>query len=284
MGAALTLVGAALAGCSADPPPALPAGLTVSVVQQRGDIVPGRLQLRLTNDSDAAVIVVAATLTSAALSTPAEWAARRAESVAPGRVVDLPVALPALVCAAGEDAARVTLEVAAGGGTRSAEMDADDPLRVLDRLRATQCDREAVSAVAHVEATGIAPRGDGMADVSVSITPAGGDRISSLELVALRGTPLLRFATGDEAPLATTVRAGEAPSTLTVAVVPRRCDPHAIAEDKVGTLFDLVARVDGREVVVSLGRPQMVADALVTFAAEACGLSTGSAHAETASG
>ncbi|CAH0233757.1 hypothetical protein [Microbacterium sp. Bi128] len=78
--------------------------------------------------------------------------------------------------------------------------------------------------------------------------------------------------------------AGEAPSTLTVAVASRRCDPHAIAEDKVGTLFDLVARVDGREVVVSLERPQKVADALLTFAAEACGLSSGGSHPETASG
>lgn len=272
MGATLTLLGVALAGCAAAPP-APPVGVTVSVVQQRGDIAPGRVQLRLANRSEAAITVSAATLTSAALSGPAAWAARRTESVAPGRVIDLPVPLPPLRCSASDDPARVTLEIAAGGAIRRTEMEADDPLGVLDRLRATQCDRDAVSAVAHVEATAVVPLGDGTADLSVSVTPVDGERASSLELLALRGTPLLRFAAGDEAPLATSVAAGDAPSTLTVVVAPRRCDPHAIAEDKVGTLFDLVARADGREVVVSLERPQDVADALLAFAAAACGLS-----------
>jgi hypothetical protein len=57
-----------------------------------------------------------------------------------------------------------------------------------------------------------------------------------------------------------------------VAVTPIRCDAHAIAEDKVGTLFDLVARVDGREVVVPLARSQEVAGDLLAFAAATCGL------------
>ena len=265
-------MGVALAGCAAATPPVIPDGLTVSVVQQRGDIAPGRVQLRLTNGSDQSITVVGATLTSAALSAPAPWSARRTESLGPGRVVDLPVPLPPLDCTTGGDGPRVTLEVDADGGTRSADVAADDPLHVLDRLSATQCDREAIAAVAHVEATAVAPRGDGTADLTISITPADGGSTASLDLVALRGTPLLHFAAGEEAPLGAAVTAGDPPSTLTVAVTPRRCDPHAIAEDKVGTLFDLVARLDGRDVTVSLERPRAVADALLAFTASACGL------------
>lgn len=276
MGATLTLVGIALAGCSADPPPGIPTGLTVAVIQQRGDIAPGRVQLRLTNGSSESLTVVAASLTSPALSEPAAWASRRAEAVAPGRVVDLPVPLPARACTPGGDVARVALEIATDGGTRTAEIAADDPLDVLDRLSAAQCDRDAVEAVAHVEATAATPRDDGTADLTVSVAPSGGNTTSALDLVALRGTPLLHFAAGKEAPLDTTVRAGDAPVTLHVAVTPRRCDPHAIAEDKVGTLFDLVARVDGRDVVLSLPRPQTVADTLLAFTADACGLTPAS--------
>ncbi|WP_139327331.1 hypothetical protein [Microbacterium sp. RURRCA19A] len=265
-------MGVALAGCSATPPLAVPPGLTVAVVQQRGDIAPGRVQLRITNGSGESVTVLAASLASAVLAEPAAWAARRTESIAPGRVVDLPVPLPALACTSGDDVAHVTLQVAADGGSRSVDIAADDPLNVLARLSTTQCDRDAVEAVAHVEATAVTPRDDGTADLSIAVTPAGGDSTAELALVALRGTPLLHFATGEEAPLGATVQAADAPVMLTAAVTPRRCDPHAIAEDKVGTLFDLVARVDGREVVVSLPRPQAVADDLLAFTAAACGL------------
>lgn len=271
MGATLTLVGVALAGCSADAPPAVPAGVSVSVIQQRGDIAPGRLQLRIDNGSAETLTVTAATLTWAGLSEPAAWAARRTETIAAGRVVDLPVPLPALRCASDGESASATLEVETAGGARSMDVAADDPLGILPRLNATQCDRDALAAVAGIEASAASARGDGTADLTISITPTAAGS-GGVELVALRGTPLLHFARGEEATLDTTVSAGDAPSTLTVAVTPRRCDPHAIAEDKVGTLFDLVARVDGREVVVSLPRPQSVADALLAFTAAACGL------------
>lgn len=270
MGATLTLVGVALAGCSAAPPPA-PEGLSVSVIQQRGDIAPGRVQLRVDNGSAQALTVTGATLTWAALSAPAAWAAGRAETIGPGRVVDLPVPLPDLRCTPDGDTASATLEIETAGGATIAEIAADDPLGILPRVSAAQCDREAVAAVAEIEASTVSPRGGGAADLTLSITPtlAGAGRV---DLVSVRGTPLLHFVQGEEAPLGTTISAGDAPSTITVAVTPRRCDPHAIAEDKVGTLFDLVTRVDGREVVVSLPRPKPVADALLAFTAAACGL------------
>lgn len=271
MGATLILVGVALAGCSAALPHGIPPGLTVAVIQQRGDIAPGRVQLRVDNGSNETVTIAAATLAAPALASPAAWDARRTETLAPGRILDLPVMLPDLRCGPGDEAAHVTLETTIGGTSHTSEVDADDPLGILDRLSAAQCDRDDLAAVAEVTATAASPRGDGTADLTISITPTGGDG-APVELEALRGTPLLHFAEGEEAVLATTVSPGDAPSTLTVAVTPRRCDPHAIAEDKVGTLFDLVAHVGGREVVVSLPRPQAVADDLLAFTAAACGL------------
>lgn len=60
------------------------------------------------------------------------------------------------------------------------------------------------------------------------------------------------------------------PATDTLGVLARlsatRCD-----RDAVGTLFDLAAHVDGREVVVPLRRPQEVVDALLAFTAATCG-------------
>jgi hypothetical protein len=274
VGATLTLVGVALAGCSAAPPASIPAGLAVSVVQQRGDVAPGRVQVRVDNASGAPLTVVSATILSSALSRPAVWDSRRTQTVDPGRVVNLPVLLPPLLCAVGDDDVRVQLDLAVGARTDHVEVDADDPLGVLARLSATQCDRDAIAAVARVEAGAVSPRDDATADLSVVITPRtdAGRSGSRLELVALTGTPLLRFAGGEEAALSTIVTPGDPPSTLTAVVTPRRCDPHAIAEDKVGTLFDLVARVDGREVVVPLERSRSTAEDLLAFTAAACGL------------
>ncbi|KEP75428.1 hypothetical protein HR12_34095 [Microbacterium sp. SUBG005] len=115
------------------------------------------------------------------------------------------------------------------------------------------------------------PPPDGAITLRLAVEPAQSGEATA-ELVALRGTVLLRFAAGAEAPLDVRVAAGDDPSVIDVAVVPQRCDAHAIAEDKVGTLFDLVARVDGREVVVPLERSKDVADRLLVLTAQVCGL------------
>lgn len=236
-------------------------------MQQRGDIAVDRVQLRVTNPSASTVTITAASFASPVLGAPAAWEAKRPETLDPGRTVDLPVFLPALRCTRDAAAPEATLTVNGVATTVSL----DDALDVLDRAGATACDREQLAAVVDVTAASAAAGPDGTIALRLAVTPAR-EGEGTAELVALRGTVLLRFAAGTEAPLGVTVAAGEPPSSIDVAVVPQRCDAHAIAEDKVGTLFDLVARVDGREIVVPVARSKDVADALLVLTAATCGL------------
>lgn len=257
-----------LAGCAA-PAPApepLPDGLDVSLVQQRGDISVDRVQVHLDNGTDADVVVSSASVSSPVLGADAAWETDRVTTLAPGRSVNLPVLLPEVRCTGDDSAATVRLGLADGTAVTGA---LPDELGVLDRLAQSACDREDVEAVARVEAVAVQPGADALR-LEVTVTPTGGD--GEVELVELRGTPLLRFATGEQWPLGGVVRGADAPTSVTVDVVPRRCDPHAIAEDKVGTRLELVARVDGREAVYPLPRSQRVADDLLGYTAAFCGL------------
>lgn len=236
-------------------------------MQQRGDIAVDRVQLRVTNTSPVATTLTAASFSSPVLDGPAEWDATRPTTLAAGRTVDLPVLLPAIRCtdASGVPEATVT----ADGATTTVTL--SDDLDFLHRASATACDRAELASVVRVTATGAAVGPDGSITLRLAVEPSQSGE-GTAELVALRGTVLLRFAAGAAAPLGVSVSARDAPSVVEVAVVPQRCDAHAIAEDKVGTLFDLVARVDGREIVVPLERSKDVADALLVLTAQVCGL------------
>lgn len=244
-------------------------------MQQRGDIADQRVQLRVTNTSGTPVTVTSARLTSAALDGVAGGETARPVTIGPGRTTDLPVPLPAIQCSRDDAAAEAVLRVD-GDRDFDATVAVDNPLSVLARLGATQCDRDAVASIARISATTVTPTGGGFANLVLSIEPSGDAAAGRLEMVSLRGTPLLRFVGGTEAPIGLTVDGGDAPSKTSVSVTPIRCDAHAIAEDKVGTLFDLVARVDGREVVIPLPRSQDVAGDLLAFTAATCGLTPAS--------
>lgn len=258
-------MGVALSACAA-PAPATPS-LDVVLVQQRGDIAVDRVQLRVTNTSASPASLTAASFSSPVLDGPADWDAQRPTILDPGRTVDLPVLLPAIRCTDGADPPEATLTVDGAPAT----VTLTDTLDVLGRESATACDREDLASVVRVTATAATLGADHSIALRLAVEPARTGE-GAAELVALRGTVLLRFAAGAEAPLNVTVAAGDEPSSIDVTVVPQRCDAHAIAEDKVGTLFDLVARVDGREVVVPLERSKDVADALLVLTARVCGL------------
>lgn len=259
-------MGVALAACSGISPPSPPT-LRVELVQQRGDIAAGRIQLRVTNASPSRATITAAILASPVLAGPADWSAARPVVLEAGRTTDLPVLLPDPRCTAGSGAAYAHLTVD-GEATTAAVTDALD---VLGRAGAIACDEDDLFSVVQVTVSRAVAATNGAITLSLDVDPAPHGE-GSVELVALRGTVLLRFDTGAEAPLGVTVAAGDPSTTIDVTLVPRRCDAHAIAEDKVGTLFDLVARVDGREIVVPLERPDALGDALLTLTAQACGL------------
>ncbi|TWH25767.1 hypothetical protein L600_000900000170 [Isoptericola variabilis J7] len=65
---------------------------------------------------------------------------------------------------------------------------------------------------------------------------------------------------------------GDGEGRLRLDVVPARCDPHAVAEDKRGTFVPVYAVVDGEEQpVVYLPMPDELKAELFAYVSEACG-------------
>jgi hypothetical protein len=70
------------------------------------------------------------------------------------------------------------------------------------------------------------------------------------------------------------VNADSGPQTVTLELRPARCDPHAIAEDKLGTVLPLTVRVDeGEPGVVTVPADRDLRNQIQKFAHQACDLS-----------
>lgn len=229
----------------------------------------------------------------------------------PGQTKSLPAPLPAPECSApspapsgsgaasgtGEGTAFVALRLAvpqrAGSngpveqGTaqqatvpppEDATAPAADPFGVLARNNSEICLTRAASAVAAVAlAPDLEVAADGQtAVVRLMIQPraaSGSGAGSSGELVIDRveETTLLAEAPQAPWPHSLTLRTGGPPAEVRLGIRPARCDPHAVAEDKVGTLLPLMVRVAGREGVLKIDAGSRLRGRIYDFVTKACG-------------
>ncbi|MFI5428415.1 hypothetical protein [Aeromicrobium sp. UC242_57] len=74
----------------------------------------------------------------------------------------------------------------------------------------------------------------------MTLTPTG--KREDVRFVGFGDTVLFRQAAGS--PVDVDLPLTGAPRTVTMQVVPARCDPHALAEDKVGRLFPVKIEAD----------------------------------------
>ncbi|GLI28424.1 hypothetical protein ARHIZOSPH14_26660 [Agromyces rhizosphaerae] len=267
----------ACAGCTAgdgfsEPPP----GLGVTVFQHRLDYAPRVLEVRLENGAGTTLDVTSVAFRSGRF----DGAAVDPDGVTltPGRAVALRIPLPASLCDASDpDPAVVDVTWAAADGSRTARLPAVDEQGVLDRINDEDCLAAAVDAVARLsmperlrtEGSGAARR----AWVDVSVEPAGGERM--LRIDGVRPTTLLDGPAGTGWPLGLEVRADDAPSTIPLEIVPARCDPHAIAEDKRGTILPFEVAVGDRSGDLDLVPGDDLRGEIYAFVAERCELPTG---------
>ena len=144
--------------------------------------------------------------------------------------------------------------VLADGTTGTATANPVDRLDRMPSLRLEDCITESVAEIAILTADTLPYPIDvgGIPAVGVDITvePDGAD--GEVTFVASGSTTLLMMADPASAalanvlPLDVVVRGTDEPSVITLTVAPGRCDPHAIQEDKRGTIFPLeVITADG---------------------------------------
>lgn len=270
---ATTLVAVvALTGCGGVTPD-LPDGLSVVVYQPRPDVSLGQFAIQVVNDGDAAVEVIAATLSSPDFVDDVVWTGD-GSTVLAGRKLDLRVPVPAIDCT-GETAPVVRLSTDEGSPSELTEVAVSDPYGLLPRLHAEQCVGQAIAAIATLTPREvIVPAGQEPAVLVLDVEPTGA--AGSIEIAGVRGTTLLQPADAGvstpELDLGFVVSA-ESPPELRVPLLPNRCDAHALAEDKVGTIIPFLVDVGHDEPVrwmVIL--PDDLKGALYGYYAAYCGL------------
>lgn len=267
-GAAL-LLALTLLGC-ASVPPAAPVRL--ELVQLRGDVAGGFVELRVTNEGASELVIHRATYASSAWSSAME---RVDEArIPPGARRNLRLELPDPTCATGAVEHRATLELADG---TIVEQEPGDPFGQLETLDDAVCDLRAferdVASIAWLEPR-IPPDG-GPATLLLEVTPVAGDgsRLGSIEEVpaTVLLVPVDASAERIEAlPVGLAIHAGGEPAVVEVPVAPGRCDLHAVAEDKQGTIFRIRATRGGEPVTLVLPSPDEQRGDLLDFVVERC--------------
>jgi hypothetical protein len=267
---------AGLTGCGGLSPD-LPAGLTVVVYQPRPDVALGQFAIQVVNSGDADVDIIAASLTSPDFVDDVEWSGE-GSTVLAGRKLDLRVPVPEIDCT-GDTDPRVRLQADAGHSvTESSEVAVSDPYGLLPRLHAEQCVGQAIAEIAAVTPREvIVPDARAPAILVLDVAPTGA--AGSVELVGVRGTTLLQPADqGVSTPeLALGIElSADGPTEVRVPLLPNRCDAHALAEDKVGTIIPFLVDAGTPEPVrwmVIL--PDDLKGALYGYFAAYCGLDVG---------
>ncbi|MGG7451839.1 hypothetical protein ACQ3HE_13155 [Plantibacter auratus] len=244
--------------------------IVVEFRQNRDQYASDAAIVRVGNGGDHDITIVGLELAGSAFTAPT--VRDRSSTIRAGQTTDLAVELPPIDCDAGDGDAQVDLQLRLDDGAVLTASDLSDPTNALQRIRTSTCTVAAVQRIAEVAAApGIRLEGAGATTVAVlTVTAVPTGAPGRLELVALRSTVLLRPAPtdgGGDPPqdwaLSLTVDAAHGPQSIELRVVPTRCDPHALAEDKVGTLFPLVVRIDdGPEVVMTLPLDTDTAEAL----------------------
>lgn len=285
---ALAAAIAALPACTPPEPPEpresvqqLP--ITVEVNQSRDQYGKQAIQLLLTNMSGSSLTVAGAQLASPLfqgdmLGEPAGGSLE----LPPNQPKSLPVRLPSPVCqgqtAGQQPTARVRYSEPGQAGLRETEPVAADPFRVLERNNAELCLASDAAAVADIL---LDPRLEAAADGSTAvvrlvITPKGTSTASNdaagrpLTIGSIDGTTLIAEPAEEPWPRDVRIVQGAGRSELRLRIRPARCDPHAIAEDKVGTLLPLHVSVGGRTGLLKIPAGTTLRAQIYDFVAAAC--------------
>ena len=272
------------ASATASATPITTGPVTAEISQFRDNYSKQIIEIQLTNTTGHALTVLGAELTSPLFAAPIIWSARTGGiELPPGQPKSLPAPLPAPDCgspagpgatsgAAGD--ARVSLRLATPEGAVPvpAMAPATDPFGVLARNNSELCLAREASAVATIALDpGLELAADGRTAVVRLLLQPRAAGAGELVIDRIEETTLLAEASQAPWPRSVTVRAGGAPAQVRLGIRPSRCDPHAVAEDKVGTLLPLQVRVAGREGILKIDAGSQLRARIYDFVTKACG-------------
>ncbi len=283
LAAALIALGAAaaLSACAQPPedvaPPPLPEGVTVALVQWRSDVAARQAQVEVHNGTAEPIEIGDVAVTDPRLADVATRVIDKVSMVPAGGTVDIRIQLPEVSCAVFEGASTVQLTFLERGFDDRREAPLPDKLGFLAPLHERECRAQALAAVAAVTLTSFEPSPPGAAaDLVMEIVPTGD---AAARIAAVQSTNLLTF--GDLAPrrfpidVAITAE-NTAPTTVHLPLVPQRCDPHVVQEDKRGTVFNIEVELDdGEPGLVQVAASEAMRARILNWVADWCGFGEG---------
>jgi hypothetical protein len=278
-----------LAGCTAPEPlqSAVPLPIAVEVNQSRDQYGKQAIQLLLTNVSGGPLTVAAAQLASPLFHGDILWEPTGGSlELPPGQPKSLPARLPAPVCGRDQSTARestiqqpvATVRYSEPGraGLREVAPVAVDPFGVLERNNTELCLAAEAAAVADIvlDRRLEVAQDSRTAVVRLVISPkkAGGAGTAKgpMTIASIDGTTLIASPADGPWPRNVRIVQGAPRSELRLRIRPARCDPHAIAEDKVGTLLPLHVSVGEREGQLKIAAGTALRGQIYDFVTAAC--------------
>lgn len=287
--------GPAVTGSGTTPAASGSGPLTAEISQFRDNYSKRIVEIQLTNTTGEPVTVLAAGLRSPLFADAINWTSAPAGTeLPPGQTKSLPARLPAAACPGpaqqsgaaapsvsmpAEPGAAVEVRVAAAAGApeKTLTATAADPFGVLPRNNAEMCVAQAAAGVAGFR---LSPRLEVSADARTAVlrliitprNPAGaGGSGGTLTIDSIGGTTLLEEDTIAPWPGGLRVDSVGPVHEVRLGIRPARCDPHAVAEDKVGTLIPLQVTVGGRAGTLKIDAGSQLRGRIYDFVTSACG-------------
>ncbi|BCW60963.1 hypothetical protein [Arthrobacter sp. StoSoilB20] len=253
--------------------------ITVEVNQSRDQYGKQAILLQLTNTTDLPLTVTRAQLRSTLFNGDISWEPSAGSlELPPHQPKSLPAVLPAATCEASEStSAELRAQVTYSAPDKASveeDTSASDPFGVLSRNAGELCLASEAAAVAGIV---LDPELEVAADgrtavVRLVITPTApstaGKGAERITIESIDETTLL--AQSPEAPWPVNVTVGGAPQEIPLTIRPARCDPHAVAEDKVGTLLPLRVTVGDRKGVLKIPASNDLRGRIYDFVTAAC--------------
>lgn len=237
----LVLLAGSLTACSGEVlvQPA-PDGIVVDIDQSRVLRKTRLVFLRVHNDTDQQLTVASFRLTSPRFET-VSWTGP--EDVGAGYEADLEFQMPRGGCGEGIDA-QVTIDYSIGDQRLRSTLRPDDVYGAATSFLDRDCAELTLAQAADLTLGDVTVSGAGRNSVlslPIRVRPTGGR-----DDVVLRGfdsTVLFAQADGSDDQIDLPVTGD--PFDLVMKVIPARCDPHALGEDKVGTLIPVQVKAPG---------------------------------------